>query len=263
MKTVVIIPCRWDSSRFPGKPLARILGRPLIQYVYENASSSKEASRVVVATDDQRIEKAVKTFGGDVVVTSSSVRTGSDRAAELIEALKADVYVNLQGDELIQNVTIIDELIRSFSAVPSLEMGTLKRKLINPKEVLDPNVVKVITDKNGFALYFSRSPIPFMRDDTGRTGRVPRQQEISESKESGSDCSISAYYKHLGIYIFERETLRLFASLPTGCLEFSEKLEQLRALENGIKIKVWETQQESFRIDTKSDLQYAERQLSR
>ncbi len=256
MKTVVIIPCRWDSSRFPGKPLARILGRPLIQYIYENASSSKEASRVVVATDDQRIEKAVKAFGGDVVVTSSSVRTGSDRAAELIETLNADVYVNLQGDELIQNVTIIDELIRSFNAVSSLGMGTLKRELKNPKEVLDPNVVKVITDKNGFALYFSRSTIPFFRDDSGKTGDAS-----SQNKASRSDCSISAYYKHLGIYIFERETLRLFASLPTGCLESSEKLEQLRALENGIKIKVWETQQESFRIDTKSDLQYAERLL--
>ena len=258
MKVVVVIPCRWGSSRFPGKPLALLLTKPLIQHVYERASYSKEASRVVIATDDARIEQAVKAFGGEVMMTGSAARTGSDRAAELIDTHKADVYVNLQGDELIKNSEILDDLIVSFTSVPSLRMGTLKRKLMDPDEMMDPNVVKVVSDKDGFALYFSRSLIPFIREAPAET---PEHHKLKKTTTSRSNLMLQPYYKHLGIYIFERQTLRLFSTLKTGYLESFEKLEQLRAVENGIRIKVWETKHESFRIDTQKDLQTVERQL--
>jgi 3-deoxy-manno-octulosonate cytidylyltransferase (CMP-KDO synthetase) len=261
MKVVIVIPCRWGSSRFPGKPLAPLLTKPLIQHVYERASYSKKTSRVIIATDDTRIEQAVKAFGGEVMMTGAATRTGSDRAAELIDTHKADVYINLQGDELIKNPEILDDLIVSFTSVPSLRMGTLKHKLIDPNEIMDPNVVKVVTDKDGFALYFSRSPIPFVRDDSAKAVPATEHQMPKKIPTSGSDYMLQTYYKHLGIYIFERETLRLFSTLRTGHLESFEKLEQLRAIENGIRIKVWETKYESFRIDSQKDLQTVEGQI--
>jgi 3-deoxy-manno-octulosonate cytidylyltransferase (CMP-KDO synthetase) len=261
MTAVVVIPCRWGSNRFPGKPLAPLLAKPLIQHVYERASYSKLATRVVVATDDTRIEQAVKAFGGEVKMTSKAARTGSDRAAELIDTHKADVYINLQGDELIQNSEILDDLIESFGAEPSLRMGTLKQKLKDPEEILNPNVVKVVSDKDGFALYFSRSPIPFIRDVSAETAIASKRQKPTQVLASVSNRILPLYYKHLGIYIFERDTLRLFSTLVTGHLESFEKLEQLRAVENGIRIKIWETKHESFRIDNQRDLQYVEQRL--
>ncbi|HLB95087.1 MAG TPA: 3-deoxy-manno-octulosonate cytidylyltransferase [Nitrospiria bacterium] len=244
MRTVIVIPCRFDSSRLPGKPLMNLSGKPLIQWVYERALLSKEAAQVVVATDDPRIEETVRSFGGEVITTGSTARTGSDRVAELAGRVSADAYLNLQGDELIFDGTILDELIRSFDAAQPLDMGTLKREITDRAEVSNPNVVKVVTDEDGFALYFSRSPIPYLR--SAPTQLPPK-----------------TFYKHLGLYIFERETLKMFSSLPSGFLEGHEKLEQLRALEHGIRIKVWETNHDSLRVDTREDLKQAEGLLSK
>ena len=253
MKVAIVIPSRWGSRRLPGKPLITILKKPLIQHVYERATCSKEAFVVVVATDDARIEEKVQRFGGEVVRTRSDARTGSDRVAELMDRIPADAYVNLQGDELIQNAAILDELIIAFKNAQPLEMGTLKVPIRDSAEITNPNVVKVVTDRNDMALYFSRSPIPSIRKDNAKQG----MRGIKGALETGP------YYKHIGIYIYERETLKKFSNNPSGLLEDIEQLEQLRALEMGLGIRVWETNHESFRIDTRSDLKEAERNLKR
>jgi len=248
---VVIIPCRWGSSRLPGKPLLLLSGKPLIQHVYERASGVKEAFQVLVATDDGRIEKAVTSFGGQVIRTSKRARSGSDRLAEIMDEIKSDIYINLQADELIDDSDILDKLILSFSKEKFPQMGTLKKVLTDPSEIRNPNVVKVVTNAEGQALYFSRAPIPYNRTDGPKLQLTSTQKPVQKTK---TPPSLSGTFNHMGIYAFERDTLRLFGSLPTGFLEKHEGLEQLRALENGIKIKVWETRHESFRIDTRADL---------
>ncbi|MBI3811140.1 MAG: 3-deoxy-manno-octulosonate cytidylyltransferase [Nitrospirae bacterium] len=244
MKTVIVIPTRYASSRFPGKSLAPVGGKPLIRQVWEQARGSRLAERVVVATDDERIRDAVAVFGGDVVMTEGEFRTGTDRLAWVAGRVAADAYLNLQGDEFIQDARILDDLIAHFIESQPLAMGTLKRPTALPEEGANPNIVKVVTDRLGYALYFSRAPIPFQRDRdiTLGFGEVP-------------------FYKHLGIYIYRKDVLEKLARLPTGVLEDREKLEQLRALENGIRIRVWETSHESLRIDTPEDLKTAERFL--
>jgi 3-deoxy-manno-octulosonate cytidylyltransferase (CMP-KDO synthetase) len=244
MKTVIVIPARYASSRFPGKPLASVGGKPLIRQVWEQARGSRLAERVVVATDDERIRDAVAAFGGDAVMTEGEVRTGTDRLAWVARRIPADAYLNLQGDEFIQDAGILDDLIAHFKESQPLAMGTLKRPIVLPEEGANPNIVKVVTDRLGYALYFSRAPIPFQRDRdiTLGSGEVP-------------------FHKHLGIYIYRRDVLEKLARLPTGVLEDREKLEQLRALENGIRIRVWETTHESLRIDAPEDIQAAERFL--
>lgn len=241
MKTVIVIPARYASSRFPGKSLAWVGGKPLIRQVWEAARGSRLAERVVVATDDERIRDAVAAFGGDAVMTEGEFRTGTDRLAWVARQIPADAYLNLQGDEFIQDARMLDDLIARFKESQPLAMGTLKRPIASVKEGENPNLVKVVTDREGHALYFSRSPIPFRRDreSTLGTGEVP-------------------FYKHLGIYIYRKDVLDELARLPTGTLEDREKLEQLRALENGIRIRVWETAYESLRIDAPEDLRAAE-----
>lgn len=241
MKTVIVIPARYASSRFPGKSLAWVGGKPLIRQVWEAARGSRLAERVVVATDDERIRDAVAAFGGDAVMTEGEFRTGTDRLAWVAERIAADAYLNLQGDEFIQDARILDDLIARFEEAQPLAMGTLKRPAASAKEGTNPNIVKVVTDREGYALYFSRAPIPFRRDreSTFGFGEVP-------------------FYKHLGIYIYRKDVLETLARLPTGLLEDREKLEQLRALENGIRIRVWETVHESLRIDAPEDLRAAE-----
>ena len=251
MKTVVVIPCRWSSRRLPGKPLLAILKKPLIRWIYESAMGLKEADRVLVATDDTRIEKEVKNFGGEVFRTSQKARTGSDRVAEIMDKIDGDAFLNWQGDELFINPAPIDELIISFTKDQPLDMGTIKREISDPSDLINPNVVKVVTDPKGFALYFSRSPIPFHRsDDTKSELESPNLKLIPKT-----------YYKHMGIYIYTRRGLKTFSSFSSGDLEECEKLEQLRALEFGLRIKVWETSYPSFRIDTSEDLREAESHL--
>lgn len=238
-KAAVIIPARYGSTRFPGKPLVILNSRPLIQWVYEGINKSKSVSRVVIATDDERIYSAVLGFGGDVVKTSSGLRTGSDRCAEVSKDFEEDVIVNLQADEILKGPEMIDELVQIMSEDPSVLMGTLKKEIILPEELWDRNVVKVVSDKDDYAIYFSRSPIPYVRD------RVFNNEERLPHK---------TFYKHLGIYAYRRDFLQLFSKLPASRLEDLEKLEQLRVLESGFKIKIKETGYESYRIDTPEDL---------
>ena len=246
MKTVVVIPVRYGSSRFPGKPLVSIGGLPLIQQVWEQARKSRKADRIVIATDDPRIQNAVALFGGEVILTEGEFRTGTDRLAWVTQHVEADAYINLQGDEWIQDAAILDELIERFIAAQPLAMGTLRQVITREEEETDPNVVKVVCDRDGFALYFSRASIPVRRE-----------------RETDSGTVSATVYKHLGIYIYGKNTLRELAQYPTGLLEDREKLEQLRALENGMRIRVWETDHESIRIDTPKDAEQTERLISK
>ncbi|HET8579912.1 MAG TPA: 3-deoxy-manno-octulosonate cytidylyltransferase [Nitrospiraceae bacterium] len=239
----VVIPARFASSRFPGKPLAMLMGKPLIQHVYERAQASPMIDHVLVATDDSRICDAVQGFGGRVVMNTKPFRSGTDRVAAVAQQLSAQVFVNLQGDEIILHPELLTDLVTPFLA-SGAGMGTLKRLLTSMSDVRNPGVVKVVTDQQGEALYFSRAPIPHLRDGANKG-------------------AIWLHYVHLGIYIYTRETLLRLTELPTSPLEDAEKLEQLRALEQGIRIRVWETTHPSLRIDTPEDLREAEAVLQR
>jgi len=240
----VVIPARFGSSRFPGKPLALLAGKPLIQHVYERALESPGVQRVLVATDDVRIRKAVIAFGGAVVMPKGKFRTGTDRVAAVARHTSGKVFVNLQGDEIARHPGLLADLITPFLKSDA-GMGTLKRALTSSGEVRNPGIVKVVTDSHGDALYFSRAPIPYDR-------------------EQGPGNFVNGlHYVHLGIYIYTRETLLRLSQLPTSPLEGAEKLEQLRALEHGIRIRVWETKHDSLRIDTPADLRQAESVLAR
>jgi 3-deoxy-manno-octulosonate cytidylyltransferase (CMP-KDO synthetase) len=242
----VVIPARYGSSRFPGKPLVRLGDKPLIQHVYERVRAARGVSRIVVATDDTRIRDCVMGFGGEAILTGSDLRTGSDRVAAVAREVPADVYVNLQGDEIPLAPGLLEDLIHPFTHSDA-EVGTLKQAITEERELLDPNVVKVVTDRNGDALYFSRSPVPYLRDrNAGRGGLVP-----------------DLHWKHLGLYIYTKAALAHFTQLPSGTLEVTEQLEQLRLLEAGVRIRVWETKQASLRVDTPADLERAEHMLTR
>ncbi len=243
MPVTVVIPARFGSSRFPGKPLAMLMGRPLIQHVYERAQASPMIHQVLAATDDARIRDAVHGFGGTVVMTTEPFRTGTDRVAAVARQLPAQVFVNLQGDEIILHPELLTDLVMPFLA-SGTGMGTLKRRLTSMADVRNPGVVKVVTDQQGEALYFSRAPIPHVRG-------------------GAHESAAWLHYVHLGIYIYTRETLLRLAELPTSPLEESEKLEQLRALDHGIRIRVWETTHPSLRIDAPEDLKEAELVLQR
>ncbi len=235
MKIVAIIPSRYGSSRFDGKPLALICGKPMICHVYERTARAKQISDVFVATDDARIFNAVNAFGGKALMTGEKNRSGTDRAAEAADMLNLapeDIIVNIQGDQPLINPRCIDDVITPLVNTPDIGMTTLAFKIINPREITDPKDVKVTFDRNGFALYFSRASIPFGRD-------------IS---------TIFDTYKHLGVYAYTRRFLEIFRNLPEGILENIEKLEQLRALEYGYKIKVVITEYDSPEVDLPSDI---------
>ncbi|MCP9438333.1 MAG: 3-deoxy-manno-octulosonate cytidylyltransferase [Nitrospira sp.] len=232
---VVVIPARYGSSRFPGKPLVMLNGKPMIQHVYEQALACDLVSDVMVATDDERIKQAVERFQGRVVMMSGDYRTGTDRVAAVARMFAGDLFVNLQGDEILLNPRLLNDLIDPFVR-SGVEMGTLKREMDVTEDLHNPSVVKVVTDSRGNALYFSRAPIPVVRDD-------PDRRVVG-----------GLHYVHLGLYMYKRETLFKLASLPTGSLEDAEKLEQLRALEHGIRIRVWETKHASLRVDRPDDV---------
>lgn len=238
MKTVVLIPARYQSTRFEGKPLADLAGKPVIQHVYERACRSAAVSLAAVATDDERIRAAVEGFGGRVIMTAPYHRSGTDRIAEAAEIMGLaadDIVVNIQGDQPLFEPCQIDEVIAPLKTDPSLEMTTLIYRIRIPEEITHPNAVKTVFDRDNFALYFSRATIPCVRD---REMRPP-------------------YYKHHGIYAYRRSFLSTFAALPEGVLEKLEALEQLRALEYGHRIKVVETDFDSLEIDTREDLKRA------
>jgi len=247
-RVAVIIPARYGSSRFPGKVLLNIKSKPLIQWIYEAASESRLSHHVIVATDDHRVHDLVAGFGGRVVLTPRHHRTGSDRCAEVAEGLDVDIVVNLQADELLYDPEMIDQVIDILVKDEHTTMATLKRIIATPEELWNPNVVKVVTDKDDHALYFSRYPIPFARDMMKEHWLTPDAAEYKALLQK------KTHFKHIGIYAFTRDFLLLFRSLPVTPLEHLEKLEQLRAIEHGYSIKVEETEAESFRIDTPKDL---------
>src|ERR1039457_2978104 len=247
MKITAVIPARYASVRFPGKALALIEGKPMIQHVYERTVRASLVDSVIVATDDERICLAVTAFGGNCRMTGVDHETGTDRLAEAAQDLDADIIVNVQGDEPLIAPEMIDQAIRPFLADPSLRMGTLKTRIKCLHDFLSPNVVKVVTDLQDNALYFSRSPLPFFRD---------RWQDLKdESFVSGKMLC----FKHVGLYVFRRDFLVEFAAMTPTFLEISEKLEQLRAVENGVRIRVVETEFESIGVDTPDDLVKAQK----
>jgi 3-deoxy-manno-octulosonate cytidylyltransferase (CMP-KDO synthetase) len=224
---VAIIPARFGSTRLPGKPLSDILGKPMIQHVHERASRARSIDRLLVATDDERIAAAVRGFGGEVMMTSPRHASGTDRLAEVVRAIDAEVVVNVQGDEPLLDPMAIEIAVAAVTHDPAVAMATLSLPLTDPEEMLSPSVVKVVVDGAGDALYFSRSPIPFVRSAAG---------EVWERAKAAVDRGLAR--KHVGLYVFRREVLLAFATLPASPLEEAEGLEQLRALHHGMRIRV-------------------------
>lgn len=247
MTIVGMIPARYWSSRFEGKALADICGRPMVQHVYERASEARLLDEVLVATDDERIAQAVRAFGGVVEMTSPEHRSGTDRLAEVAQRRACDIVVNIQGDEPLIDPAAIDAAVQPLLNDPRIRMGTLMTPIRDREEYDNPSVVQVVVDRQGFALYFSRAPIPYMR--------------IDGSAEPGSNGHFRhpvtrvPAYRHIGLYVYRRDTLLWFASLPRSPLEQTEGLEQLRALENGVRIRVVECEYSSIGVDTPKDLE--------
>jgi 3-deoxy-manno-octulosonate cytidylyltransferase (CMP-KDO synthetase) len=239
LRTVVVIPARYDSTRLPGKALADIGGRPMIEHVYRRAAEATGIDAVIVATDDERIAAAVAGFGGAVRMTSGAHQTGTDRVAEVASALGCEVVVNLQGDEPAIDPRMIAQVAAPFAGDPALQMATLKRRITDAADYSNPSVVKVVSDLSGHALYFSRAPLP---------------------ARAAAGTGVAAY-QHVGLYAYRRTFLLQLAALPRTPLEQAESLEQLRALEHGFRILTLETPFDSLGVDTPEDLERARRQL--
>jgi len=226
-----VIPARYSSSRFPGKALVSIAGKTMLQHVWERTCQARYLTDIVIATDDERIRSAAENFRARVVMTRADHISGTDRVAEAASASQASIIVNVQGDEPMIDPAAIDAAILGLldDDMGTVPMGTIKKRIERPSDIQDPNVVKVVTDAHGNALYFSRCPVPFARDEQ------------------------TIYYKHIGLYVYRRDFLLSYPDLPVGPLERAERLEQLRALENGFKIRVVETEYESLGVDTPED----------
>jgi len=238
MKIVGIIPARFASTRLMGKPLADICGKPMIQRTYESAKKSKLLSEILIAVDDEKVFQIVEGFGAKVVLTPNNISTGSDRIAYAARKIKADIIVNIQGDEPFISSKMIDEAIEPFLFDDKVHVSTLAKKITTVDELKSPSIPKVVFDYNNYALYFSRSPIPYVRDAKTNLERI----------------LTADLYKHIGLYVYRKEALLEFTSLNQTDLENIEKLEQLRMLENGFKIKVVITEHESLSVDTPKDL---------
>ena len=250
MTSVVIIPARYESTRFPGKPIYPLKGMPIIQYVYNNSKLSHLADDVIVATDSEKILEKVQAFGGKAIMTDKKHPSGTDRIAEVAKSVDYEIIVNVQADEPLIRPEMIDDVIALLDDKRA-SIGTLAKRIEDPEEIIDPNIVKVVFDKEGFAIYFSRAPIPFHRDEW---------KSLSEIRNSKFE--IRNLYKHIGIYSYRREVLLSLANMQPTELEKTEKLEQLRALENGMKIKVKETFFETYGVDTPKDIERIERCLN-
>lgn len=240
MEAIGVIPARFGSTRFPGKVLADILGRPMIQWVWEGAKKAVSLDDLVVATDDEKVLKAVEGFGGKAIFTSAQHRTGTDRICEVVNPLDVKVVVNIQGDVPMLEASMVDDLTGVLLESPEIQMATLMHPIASIDELKDPNVVKVVTDKDGFALYFSRAPIPYLKTGGGHRA-----------------------FKHIGMYAYTKDFLFTFANLSISALEGAEALEQLRALEHGHRIKVVETKYDSVGVDTPKDLERVRRLLAK
>ncbi|MBI5196318.1 MAG: 3-deoxy-manno-octulosonate cytidylyltransferase [Nitrospirae bacterium] len=259
-RAAVIIPARFNSTRFPGKPLASLKGKPIIQWVYEHAASANSINTTLVATDSKQIYDTVLGFGGKVVMTSEKHQSGTDRIAEAAGSIDCDIVVNVQGDEPFIMPEMVNDVVRLLSDDSRASISTLAKKITDPEEILSPNVVKVVFDNEGFAMYFSRAPIPYNRDLWKISSRLIRDKfQISDSTHHALPITHYGCYKHIGIYGYRKDVLFKFASMPPDKLELTEKLEQLRALASGMKIKVKETPYDTFGIDTAEDLKKAER----
>ena len=243
VKVVVVIPARYGSTRLPGKPLVMLAGKSMIQRVYERAKMAKTASRVIVATDDQRIVKAVEGFGGEARMTRSDHRTGTERIAEVAAREDGEVFVNAQGDEPLLDPEAVDTAVHSLLEEQQASIGTVATPIKTPADIMDPNVVKVVTDFDANAIYFSRAPIPWVRDSAGKIQ--------------------VRHMKHLGLYVFQREALLEYPTLPQGELERIEQLEQLRWLENGWKIRVAEVAHDAVSVDVPEDVARVEKLLKK
>lgn len=240
MGVTVIIPARYASTRFPGKPLADLCGKPMVQWVYERSACCESVDRVIVATDDERIARAVSAFGGEVAMTRPDHATGTDRLAEVASGLDEELIVNVQGDEPLIDPLMIQAAVAPMLADSTIPMGTLKTPLTSLEEYRNPNVVKVVTDRRGFALYFSRAPIPYPRDFSD--GLELRWHELATAK-------------HIGLYVYRRQFLLEYPHLQATPLENQECLEQLRVLEHGYRIHVAETSLIGQGVDTPQDLE--------
>lgn len=234
--TLGVIPARYGSTRFPGKVLARLNGKPMIQLVWERARQAKRLTRLIVATDDPRIQEAVQRFGGQGVMTPADLASGTDRVWAAAKETPAQIILNIQGDEPLVTGPMVDRLIDALQKDPSAQMVTLAYPRRDPAGFGDPNVVKVVTDSEGWALYFSRSPIPFYRSAVAKV-----------------------WYKHLGLYGYRRGDLEQFVRWPASRWEAAEGLEQLRALEHGVRIKVIDSPSDTIGVDTPEDLKQVER----
>ena len=240
-KVAAVIPARYASVRFPGKPLAPIAGKSMIQRVVEQVRQASSISRVVVATDDQRIKSAVEGFGGEAILTRSNHATGTDRVAEVATHIEADIYVNVQGDEPLMDPGTIDLVAEAMLEDDAVKLATPCTAIKEQQDIMDPNVVKVVRDFDSNGLYFSRAPIPWVRD-ANLAGKV-------------------MYWKHLGLYGYRRDALLEYPTLPPGELERVEQLEQLRWLENGFSIRVVETDYDAVSVDVPADVERVEKLL--
>lgn len=242
-KVVVVIPARYGATRLPGKPLVSLAGQPMIQRVYQRAKLAKTADRVIVATDDERIHTAVEAFGGEARMTRSDHRTGTERVAEVAAHVDGDVFVNVQGDEPLLDPVSLDIAVQALLDEPRADVATVATPIRTPADIMDPNVVKTVLDFDGNALYFSRAPIPWVRDTAGKIQ--------------------VRHMKHLGLYVFQRDALLEYPTLPQGELERIEQLEQLRWLENGVKIRVAEVEHDAVSVNVPEDVARVEKLLQK
>jgi len=238
LKVLAVIPARHASTRFPGKPLAPIAGKPMIQHVFERVRRAQLITQVVVATDDARVKAAVEGFGGEAILTRPDHRTGTDRVTEVAAHLPSEIYVNVQGDEPLIDPGTIDLVASAMLEEDSIQIATPCSAIMHRNDIMDPNIVKVVRDFEGNALYFSRAPIPWVRD--------------------AGEAVSARHWKHIGLYGYRRDALLEFPTLPPGELEYVEQLEQLRWLENGFKIRVVETEYDAISVDVPSDIERVE-----
>ena len=242
-KVVVVIPARYGSTRLPGKPLVSLAGKPMIQRVYERAKLAQRVNRVIVATDDERIVKAAQEFGGEARMTRHDHRTGTERVAEVAAHESGDIFVNVQGDEPVLDPAAVDTAVEALLQEPQAAIATVATPIRTPGDIMDPNVCKVVLDFDENALYFSRAPIPWVRDTGGHVQ--------------------ARHMKHLGLYVFRRDALLEYPTLPQGELERIEQLEQLRWLENGWKIRVAEVAHDAISVDVPEDVTRVESLLQK
>ena len=242
-KVVIVIPARYGSTRLAGKPLISLAGKLMIQRVYERAKLAEKADRVIVATDDERIVKAVEEFGGEARMTRTDHRTGTERVAEVAAHVAGEVFVNVQGDEPLLDPAAVDTAVNALLEQPAAAISTVATAIKTPADIMDPNIVKTVLDFENYALYFSRAPIPWVRD-------------------AASKIQVR-HLKHLGLYVFQRDALLEYPTLPQGELERIEQLEQLRWLENGWRIRIAEVEHDAVSVDVPEDVARVERLLQK